>query len=185
MSHRTIVTSLMLITALTATGYPDDNDSLKLPQELNEHLSVFAPLIGKTFKGEFENSTPEKPVVDVSTFERAMNGQAVRSLHSINDGQYGGESIYMWDSKQEKIAFWYFTTAGFHTQGTIEVKGNQLISEEDVTGNENGITKVRAVSTIHENGNLQVESEYFTKGEWKAGRNMLYKPAADAKVRFK
>ena len=154
-------------------------------EQLNEHLEVFRPLLGKTFRGEFANSTPEKPVVDISTYERAMNGQAIRGLHSINDGEYGGESIYMWDPKQEKLAFWYFTTAGFFTQGTMEVEGNQLISEEDVTGNDNGISKVRATTTIRDDGTLQVQSEYFAAGKWSEGRNTLYQPSEDAKVRFR
>ena len=154
-------------------------------ESLNEHLEVFRPLLGKTFRGEFAGSTPEKPVIDVSSYERAMNGQAIRGLHSINDGEYGGESIYMWDPKQEKLTFWYFTTAGFFTQGTMVVEGNKLISVEEVTGNENGITKVRATSTIHENGTLQVQSEYFSNDQWSEGRNTLYKPAEDAKVVFR
>jgi hypothetical protein len=28
---------------------------------------------------------------DVSHWERAMNGRAIRMLHSVNDGEYGGD----------------------------------------------------------------------------------------------
>ena len=38
---------------------------------LSEHLKPFEPYIGKTFKGEFANSTKEKPVFDVSHWERS------------------------------------------------------------------------------------------------------------------
>lgn len=180
-------------TAVTGKVKEDDKSSQtvvssqpnKDEQTLNEHLSVFAPLIGKTFRGEFENSTPEKPVVDVSTYERAMNGQAVRSFHSINDGEYGGESVFMWDAKQQKISYWYFTTAGFFTQGTLDVQGNELTSFEEVTGNANGITKVKAVTTLLEDGTFRVKSEYFANGEWTEGRNTSYKPAPGASVKFK
>ncbi len=34
--------------------------------ELSEHLKVFQPLVGKTFKGEFADSTPEKQKFDVA-----------------------------------------------------------------------------------------------------------------------
>jgi hypothetical protein len=152
---------------------------------LNERLKVFEPLLGKTFRGEFANSTPEKPIVDVAKWERALNGQAVRTLHSVNDGLYGGESIIMWDPKEERLVFWYFTTAGFFTKGSFEIDGAAWTSIEEVTGDANGITKVKSVSTWLENGELQTEAEYFANGEWKPGRSVIYKAAPDAVVVFK
>lgn len=153
--------------------------------ELNEHLSVFKGLVGKTWKGEFAGSTPEKPMHDVSKWERAMNGQAVRVTHSVNNGIYGGETIFMWDKKEEKIAFWYFTTDGFHTHGTLEIDGNKWSSTEEVTGNANGITKVKSVSTLKDNGDMEVKSEYFAKDQWQPGHEILYKLSPDSTVIFK
>ncbi|HTG43029.1 MAG TPA: hypothetical protein VK633_00735, partial [Verrucomicrobiae bacterium] len=60
------------------------------PGKLDEHLESLRPFIGKTWRGEFKNSKPEKPTIDVAHWERALNGKAVRVLHSINDGYYGG-----------------------------------------------------------------------------------------------
>ena len=153
--------------------------------QLTKELAVLEPMLGKTFRGEFEKSTPEKPIVDVSTWERALNGKAVRMLHSINNGDYGGETIFMWDEQQKKVAYWYFTTAGFTTKGTVEFDKNRWTSMEEVAGNANGITKVRATSTLKEDGTLHVKSEYFVKEQWTPGRDVTYKPAADAKVVFK
>jgi hypothetical protein len=48
------------------------------------------PRLWETWRGVFPQSTPEKPVVDVSRFEAGAERQAVRNLHSINDGDYGG-----------------------------------------------------------------------------------------------
>lgn len=152
---------------------------------LNEHLEPFRHLLGKTFRSEFANSTPEKPVIDLSRFERAMNGQAIRNLHSINDGEYGGETIIMWDPKQQKVAYWYFTTAGFFTQGTFDFDGNTWMSLEEVTGNANGITQVRATSKLKDDGTLEIKSEYEQKGEWVPGRSSIYKPVENAEVKFK
>ena len=53
---------------------------------LDTHLEPLRPLLGKTWRGEFKNSTPEKPIVDVSRWERILNGKAVRVMHSINEG---------------------------------------------------------------------------------------------------
>ena len=66
---------------------------------LSERLKPLKSYIGKTFKGEFSNSTPEKPVFDVQHWERILNGKGIRITHSVNNGEYGGESIIMWDDE--------------------------------------------------------------------------------------
>ena len=60
---------------------------------LNPHLEPLRPLLGKTWKGTFKDSKPEKPTVDVVRWERVLNGQGVRVMHSINQGVYGGARI--------------------------------------------------------------------------------------------
>ena len=44
---------------------------------LSKNLKVFEPYIGKTYKGEFAESTPEKPVFDVQYWERILNGNGI------------------------------------------------------------------------------------------------------------
>ena len=44
---------------------------------LSKHLKVFEPYIGKTYKGEFAESTPENPVFDVQYWERILNGNGI------------------------------------------------------------------------------------------------------------
>jgi hypothetical protein len=179
-----ILVSLLAFVALCVQDPPKSNQPVGL-QTLNEHLKIFEPLVGKTYRGEFANSTPEKPVIDVSRWERAMNGQAVRILHSINDGEYGGETILMWDSNRNKVAFWYFTTAGFHTEGTMEIDGKVWTSNEKVTGEANGVTEVKASSEVTPQGGFIMKSEYFRNGAWEKGHEIQYKLAPDAEVRFK
>ena len=170
---------LYLLLVCISSGVADE------PTELSEHLKVFQPLVGKTYRGVFADSTVEKPKFDVSRWERAINGQALRVLHSVNDGVYGGETIIMWDAKQERIAYWYFTTAGFQTQGTMEVSGTKWSSSEKVTGNEQGITEVKATSEITSDGKLSVRSQYLHDGKWEKGHEISYTEAPDAKVVFK
>lgn len=153
--------------------------------QLTPELSVFEPLVGKTFRGEFVGSTPEKPMFDVSKWERAMNGKAIRVLHSVNDGEYGGETVVMWDAKEKKIGFWYFTTAGFYTQGHFEIDGKKWTSVEKVTGNSQGITEVKATSFLEDDGTLKVSSQYLTNGKWEKGHEINYKTSPDAEVKFK
>lgn len=152
---------------------------------LDEHLQVFAPILGKVFRGEMGHSTPEKPVHDVVKYERALNGTAVRSFHSINDGVYGGETLVRWDADAGKLVFHYFTTQGFMTTGHMEVIGDELHSWEKVAdpAKAGGVTEVRAVSTIGPD-RITVKSEYKKDGEWVPGHTAQYFPAPDATVNF-
>src|SRR6185503_11687385 len=72
---------------------------------LDSHLEPLRPLLDKTWKGAFKDSTPDKPIVDVMRWERALNGNAVRVVHSINNGNYGGETIIRWDEKQQVVTY--------------------------------------------------------------------------------
>jgi hypothetical protein len=155
------------------------------PTSLDPNLEVFRPLFGKTWKGTFKNSTPEKPVVDVMSCERALNGKAVRSLHSINDGVYGGETIYMWDDTEKKVRYHYFTTAGFMTAGTLTVEDGKWISHEKVTGSSGGVTEVRGTSEVRRDGTLHVKTEHLKDGKWEVGHEATYQEDPKARVVFR
>jgi hypothetical protein len=155
------------------------------PVELDAHLAPLKPLTGKTWRGVFPNSKPDKPVVDVSRWEVALNGQAVRNLHSIPDGEYGGESLTIWDKEKQSVVFYYFTTGGFYTTGTIRPEEGGFTSHEIVKGDADGIAEVRATFRLLPDGRLHVRSEYLKQGKWVEGRDMHYVEAPDAKVKFK
>ena len=172
---------LVFTLALTLSGVCLGAESASL----DPHLEPLRPLLGKTWKGEFKNSTPSRPVVDISRWERALNGRAVRILHSINDGAYGGESIIRWDEKKQSVVYHYFTTAGFTTTGTVRFDGNKLITHESVSGGSDGITEVRAVNELAPDGSFHVKSEYLKNGLWVPGRDVTYREDKSAQVIFK
>jgi hypothetical protein len=179
--NRRISTLLSAAVVLTA-GFvlAEDED-----QKLAEQLQPFAPLLGKTWKGEFKDSTPEKPLADVSRWERALNGKAVRVLHSVNDGVYGGETLILWDAEKKSLVYWYFTTAGFRTEGTMKYEDGQFTARESVAGGAGGITEVKSTTKILPDGHFQVKAEYLKDGKSSGGREVTYKLAPDAKVVFK
>ncbi|MCI0412690.1 hypothetical protein L0222_07800 [bacterium] len=154
-------------------------------EELVENLKALKPFIGKTWKGEFKNSTPEKPVFDVSRWERALNGQAVRVLHSINNGEYGGESLIFWDKGKNSLAFYYFCTGGFYTHGTMKLENSKYTTYEFVTGDADGVTEVRATGEVTNDGRLLTKSEYLKNGKWLNGHEAVYKEDPKAQVIFK
>jgi hypothetical protein len=167
----------VLLSAFTGAALAQD--------DLAEPLKAFKPFIGKTWKGEFANSTPEKPIFDVSRWERALNGQAIRILHSVNNGEYGGETIIFWDKQKASLVFYYFTTAGFFTTGPMKFEDGKMISHEYVTGNQDGVTEVKSIGTITADGKLHSKSQYLQNGKWVEGHEVTYVEAPAAQVVFK
>ena len=151
---------------------------------LDSHLEPLRPLLGKTWKATFKESKPEKPTVDVARWERILNGKGVRVLHSINEGAYGGETIFMWDEKRQAVAYYYFTTGGFMTTGTATFKDGKVITSEVVSGNANGVTEVRGTSEILPDS-FHVKTEYLKNGEWASGHEATYREDASASVKFR
>ncbi len=85
--------------------------------------------------------------VDHALWQRALHGQAIKVIHSDNDGEYGGASIIFWHKAKQSLLY-YFTTAGFYIHGSMQYNSNnaQLTAEEQVENNANGI--VRSVSVL-------------------------------------
>jgi len=152
---------------------------------LDAHLEPLRPWLEKTWKGEFKESKPDKPVVDVARWERALNGNAVRITHSINQGAYGGESIVMWDETKQTLVYHYFTTAGFTTQGTITLKDSALVTHEVISGSAGGVTEVRAETVMRRDGTFHVKAEHLKDGQWTPGHEATYREDASATVTFK
>jgi len=152
---------------------------------LDPHLQPLQPLLEKTWKGGFKNSKPEKPTVDVMRWERTLNGKAIRTLHSINDGAYGGETIIRWDEQKQSIVYHYFTTAGFMTTGTMDFKDGKVLTHEVVSGNSGKTTAVRGTSEIQPDGSFHVKTEHQENGEWVPGHEVTYKEDASANFIFR
>lgn len=159
--------------------------SVYAQEQLNEHMQFLRPYVHKTWKGIFVDSTAAKPMYDVSSWERALNGQAVRILHSVDNGEYGGETIIYWDKTKQSVVYYYFTTAGFYTSGTMKAEGDAVISHEYVTGNQNGITEVRSTTRLLPDGKMRAEAEFLQNGKWIPGHTIVYTEDATAKVIFK
>ena len=109
----------------------------------------------------------------------------IRDRHSVNDGEYGGESIITWDVKKNSLVSSYFTTAGFTTNAVLHFEDDKLISIEEVVGNKNGITKVKAIIELLPNGDLHNSSKYLVNGTWVDGHKIYYKEDSKAKVIFR
>jgi hypothetical protein len=170
-----VLITLLAVTTLRAAETPS----------LDEHLESFRPFLGKTWRGEFKNSKPDRPMIDVARWERALNGKAVRVLHSVNDGSYGGESIIRWDKESKQVVYHYYTTAGFMTSGTMTATDGKLIGSEKVSGDANGVKEVRSTTELRPDGTMLVKAEYLKNGQPAGGRETLYKEDPKAEVKFR
>jgi hypothetical protein len=172
------ITAALVAFALAGT-------SLAAAAEMNPRLAPLAHLIGKTWRGTVSPPAATKPAVDVSRFELALNGQAVRNRHSIDDGACGGETFIVWEEARQNLVYFYFTTAGFYTTGTMKVEDGVLTSHETVKGAAGGVTEVKATHRLLPDGRLQVKSRYLKDGQWVDGRETYYTEDPQAVVRFK
>lgn len=172
------VTAIVLFIILSGAAFAQN--------ELSEHLKVLQPFIGKTWKGELKSAGQEKPSYDVSRWERALNGQAVRILHSISDGEYGGESIITWDDQKKSLVYYYFTTGGFYTHGAMTIENNKLAFHEYVKGEEgSSVTEVKGTGELTADGKLINKSQYMKDGKWVEGHAVVYAEDPTAQVIFK
>lgn len=153
---------------------------------LNSHLELLRPLLGRTMKGTLNSANSDKPpMVDVQKWERALNGQAVRLTHSINDGFYGGETMFVWDEKRGAVVYYYFTTEGYMTSGTMVCTNSHYICTEKVNGSASGVQEVRSTSEVLPGGRFHVKAEYFKDGQWSFGHEITYCDDPKAAVVFK
>ncbi len=107
-------------------------------------------------------------------FELVLNGRAVRSVHSVNDGEYGGETLFVWDDEKKSVVYTYFTTAGFYTTGTMQPEAGALQFHEIVRGTTSGPREVKATSRVLPDGRLHVKSQHLKDGVWVDGHEAYY-----------
>jgi len=146
--------ALLLAVALSALAAP-------ARAEPNPKLSWFKPLLGKTWRGTLPGGA-----VDVHRFELILNGQVVRTIHSVNDGAYAGEALVYWDAEKQSIVSHYVTTGGFYTSATIRFENGAMLSH------------------ILADGRLQVKTEQLKDGQWTPGGERLYVEDPGAVLRF-
>ncbi|MCV6622152.1 MAG: hypothetical protein OIF51_10430 [Cellvibrionaceae bacterium] len=155
--------------------------------KLDAKLEPFRAFIG-TWQAPMNWGKDKGTVLDVAHWQVALNGKALKTVHSVNDGDYGGESFIFWDKKTKSYKSFYFTTADFYTEATIKLEGENKFSVlEKVAssgdGLSSGITEVKSVSEIKD-GKLLVSTSYLKSGQWTKPEMRSY-IASEREVKFK
>ena len=154
-------------------------------EELSKHLAGLQNFIDKKFKGEFYNSTKEKPLFDVIHFESILNGSAICISHSVNDGEYGGKYIIIWNSDIGKVESYYFSTGGEIKVSKARIHNKEITIEDDYLKNENGIKKVRKIYKLNDIGQLENHIEYLLNNLWVKTHEMNYVENDSVKIIFR
>jgi len=160
---------LLLFLLLTTPAYAGDG--------VDENLQFLTPFIG-TWKAEIAENT-----YDVTHYDWILGGKALRIMHSVNDGNYGGEALVHWNEEKQAITYRYVTTAAFYTEGTISPTQNGFEAHETVHGNGGGITESRAGYEMKD-GEIHSWSQFRKDGEWTEKSKTTYLKAAEAEVKF-
>ena len=140
-----------------------------------EPMKPFAPLAGHTWRGE--GTGPDgKPVVDIARWELILGGRALQSTHKLENGTYGGRTIFFYDESAKTYVFHYFTTAGFHTTGTAEVTETGFKAVEKVIGH-SVYAEVRSEMIIVSKDEMRTMTSHVKKDgtESEAEEGFVYK----------
>lgn len=145
-------------------------------------MAAFERLDGATLRGE--GPGPDGvPIADVVTYRFILGGRALESVHRVEGTSYGGKTVIFYDEGAEEYVFHYFTTAGFHTTGTINLTDDGFEAIETVH-NHPQYAEVRSRVT-YEGDNLVVASSHVTnEGEVAEAGARTYVPAPGAVVAF-
>jgi hypothetical protein len=160
--------SFIAALALTATLA-----ALPAAAELEAHLAPLAPFVGRAYTAHMSPPGAEPAVVDVQLWEEILGGKGVRVTHSINGGDYGGQSLFTWDETKQSIIYFYATTASFHTVGTLTAAGDSVMTLEQVVGEAGDITEVRGVTHRTADG-MVVRTQRKVRDQWLPDRSTTY-----------
>jgi len=159
--------------------------SLAETDSLHPKLEPFRPYINTYWIGDLTEPGKSEKTIDKSHWSRALNGQAIKVVHSVNNGLYGGESLIFWDEKLQSLSYYYFTTAGFYTHGQMQIdaKTGAIVATEQVENNQQGITQVKSRSLLS-GDSLSVQSDYEKQGQWVKGHSASYRRVNHIEIIF-
>lgn len=116
---------MRLHTRLTALAAFSALSSFPIPQPTIPDFRPFEFLVGDCWVGTF----PDGKQTDEHCFEWVYDRKFIRDRHVVRNGKepYAGETIYGWDSKAKRLAFWYFNSEGDVMVGTVEYRPDSIV----------------------------------------------------------
>ena len=110
---------------LTALAAFSALSSLTIPQPKAPDFRPLEFLVGDCWVGAF----PDGKQTDEHCFEWVYDRKFIRDRHIVRNGKapYAGETIYGWDAKAKRLAYWYFNSEGEVIVGTVEYRPDSIV----------------------------------------------------------
>jgi hypothetical protein len=150
-------------------------------QELDEDLKVFAPLVGTTWEGHFQDSLEADPAITLS-FESMLAGKAVRLV----SGGFGmtRENLHYWDPEKKQICYVALTSNGWVSTGTVVAEGTVIATVGRQAGPDGTAREVKNTWELTADGELIARGYAMVNGAWEPGHVIVFtarSPAASDK----
>ncbi len=159
------------------SGAALDEDALPL----HEKLEQLRPFLAITWKGDLSDPGSKLRRFDVVRYDRTLNGEVIRMLHSINDGDLGGEMVIRYNEAAKRVEYHYFTSAGFLTTGSIRFNGRAFVAEDDEQAGQVPMRMERRIK-----GDRMIsKTQMFRDGGWTRGTEQFYVAAPEEKIRYR
>lgn len=153
----------------------------EVPLPLHQELEPMRPFLGITWRGDLTDPGSKHRRFDVVRYDRTLNGEVIRMLHSVNNGDLGGEMLIRYNEEAGRVEYHYFTSAGFLSTGTIRFRGLGFVAEDDV---KDGQVPMRTLRRI-DGDRLVSSTQMLRDGRWTKGTEQFYEPAPDEKIRYR
>ena len=156
----------LLIGALLLAGAPTASVAQDLPAAEARSEDPFRPLfplIGRSWRG---TGVGPDAVEDVARWDWAVGGHAVRVVHSVNGGVYGGETLIFPDRDSGQLIFHYFTSGGFHTTGAMRQTGPDVLEITEAVHGLDGLEQLRSTLTVGGDGTYRTRGLVEQDGQW-------------------
>jgi hypothetical protein len=130
-----------------------------------DHLQPIRWMAGNTWTADpIDPSSGKKTHID-SVVSKSPNGNNVDFTVSF-DGKPQYNGFYTWDPATKQIRFWYTSSEGELSQGTVESDGDALLQTFTITGVDGKVTPLRShVKPVSADGyDWNVETE--KNGKW-------------------
>lgn len=171
-----VLTAAALMGAAPAAVMAQELPTASAPAQA---FAPFLPLIGKTWRG---TNVTQEGVEDVMRWDWAVGGHAVRIVHAVNGGVYGGETLIFPDKDSGQLIFHYFTTGGFHTTGVIRPTGSGAMEIDETVHGADGVEVLKSRATLGPDGVYRTRSLVERDGAWVEFGGFDYSQDAAARI---
>jgi hypothetical protein len=131
------------------------------------HPAKFRPLeflVGSCWIGTF----PDGKKTDEHCFEWVFERAFIRDRHIVRGGEtpYQGESLFWWDPKAGRLAFWYWNSQGGVSEGSADASSEGIVFPEHHT-TDSGVVEMKAVWTRTGPDSYRVRQAERGGNDWK------------------